>query len=177
MNAPQTVPSQTQQPTRLSRLSQEPDAHVAWRHLQTTLWVSMIVFSAISLVLLFIAPAYVYLAVIPIPLLMVGRAVAGSMTSTTEAAELRAGDSKQISDAEVNADVAAVKLMTILKVFGALALATFVIAVFYFQVETVAIAAVALLLLTLLIELPFVIAGIDDAAEDEVNKLRHNPRP
>ncbi|EMI58340.1 putative membrane protein [Rhodopirellula sallentina SM41] len=171
------MPSQTQQPTRTPSLSQEPDAHVAWRHLQTTLWVSMIVFSVISLVLLFVAPAYVYLAVIPIPLLMVGRAVAGAMMSTTDATELRAGDTKQIGDSEVTADVTAVKLMTILKVFGALALATFVIAVFYFQVETVAIAAVALLLFTLLIELPFVLAGIDDAAEDEVNKLRHTPRP
>ncbi|MBB3209326.1 cation transporter-like permease [Rhodopirellula rubra] len=152
----------------------EPDAHVVSRHLQTALLLLLIGFTLATIALLFLAPSYTYLAVIPIPFLMLGRGVAKAMEVSTTASELRHGDQDSVAKDEMAADLQMVAIMTIVKVFGVLALGTFVIATMYFDAAAVAIAAVAFLLMTLLIELPFILAGVEEAQADEREKLTGN---
>ncbi|MCM2369817.1 hypothetical protein [Aporhodopirellula aestuarii] len=149
----------------------EPDAHVRSRHLQVVIRVLLIVSTAATVLLIFIAREYAYVPAILIPFLLVGRSIASSMESSSRANELRRQRQNGVGQHEIDVDVETVWIVTLAKVFGALALGALIIATVFFDAAIIGLATVALLLLGLLIELPILIASVEEAECDEREML------
>lgn len=149
----------------------EPDAHVISRHLRVTIRGLLIIFVLATLVLFLFYRQAAYLAAIPVPLLAVALILVDTLEHRSRASALRKAKQSAISEEEVELDVQAVGIATALKIFGVLALGTFIIAAAFFDSAGIGIGATATLLLALLIELPFLLVGISEAERDEREKL------
>tara|TARA_R110002049_G_scaffold182485_2_gene350379 strand:+ start:123214 stop:123741 length:528 start_codon:yes stop_codon:yes gene_type:complete len=149
----------------------EPDAHAMSRHLATTIRVALILCVIATLVLfVFYRPA-AYLAAIPVPLLAVALMLVDLFERRSRSNALRKPNQTEIGQDEVELDVEVAGLTTAVKAFAVLAVGTFIIAAAYFEAAILGIAATAVLLLALLIELPFILVGVSEAKRDEREKI------
>lgn len=162
----------TNAPTHNKDSLGEPDAHVISRQLRVVTRGLLIVAIVATIVLfLFYRPA-TYLAAIPIPLLVIVLAVVNDLERRSRASALRSEGQDRITEEELEADVEAGGIATAMKVGGALALGTFIVAAAFSDLATLGIAAAALLLLAILIELPYLALFVTESERDELKKVQ-----
>ena len=149
----------------------EPEAHVVARHFRTgvklLLWLSLLS----TIVCLFFFREAAYLAAIPFPVLYAVLAYANYLEYCSRRSTWRSKISTAPSQAELEADVETIGIITLMKVVGVLAIGTFIIAASLFQSQEVGGAATALFLLMLLIQSPFLPLYFSESERDEREKL------
>jgi fatty acid desaturase len=94
------------------------------------------------------------------------------MEVRSRASELRERGSGHLSKEELEVDVETAGIILLLKVIGILAAGTFIIAAAFFEWQSVAIAATALFLLAVLINIPYLPLFFAEAQRDELDHLR-----
>jgi hypothetical protein len=155
----------------------ESDAHAISRHLRVVIRILLIVATVATILLfLFYRPA-TYLAAIPIPVLILVLTLVNELERRSRASALRHQGQTSITKEELEEDVQTVGIATALKIGGALALGTFIVAGSLFDLATVGIGATALLLLAILIEIPYLGLFITETERDELEKVRPQTHP
>ena len=159
-------------PATSHNLPAEPDAHVLSRHFRTGVRVLLAVSLIATIVAIFAYPSVAYLAAIPIPILYAVLASVNYMEVRSRASELRERGSDHLSKEELEVDVETAGIILLLKVIGILAAGTFIIAAAFFEWQSVGVAATALFLLAVLINIPFLPLFFAEAQRDELDHLR-----
>ncbi|MDA8743775.1 hypothetical protein N9N28_03975 [Rubripirellula amarantea] len=150
----------------------EPDAHLVARHFRTGVRLLLSLSLIATIVCLFFLQEAAYLAAIPIPLLYAVLAFTNYLEMRSRASQLRPSKSSGIGREEIEVDIETVGVVTLLKVFGVLAIGSFIVAASFFDWKMVGIGATALFFLVILIQMPFLPLYFSEAERDELRKVR-----
>jgi len=150
----------------------EPDAHVMMRHARTMLRLLLIVALVATIVLFIFYRQAAYLAALPVPPLFLAFVVVSYLEKQSRAERIRVNNQTKISSEEVEMDVQYAGIYTALGLATLFAIATFIVAATMVEDwSMVGISAAALFLLAVLIILPYIPLFIEEAAQDEHDKL------
>lgn len=162
----------TQSKTQLHSSQQELDAHIITRRFRTGVRF-LLAFALIATVIcLFFFQEFAHLAAIPIPVLYVVLAFTNYLEIRARAANFHDSARRGISREELEIDIETVGIVTLLKVLGALAVGTFIVAASFFEWRLAGTAAAALFFLAILILSPYLPLFITEVERDELEKLR-----
>lgn len=149
----------------------EPDGHVVARHFRTGVRFLLALSLIAAILCPFLLKEAAYLAAMPIPVLYGVLALANYLEFRARASNLRTPGDSKIGPEEVQVDIQTVGIVTLLKVFGVLAVGAFIIASSYFDWKLVGAATAALFLLIILIQLPYLPLYYSESERDERDKL------
>ncbi|QDS94840.1 hypothetical protein FF011L_36220 [Roseimaritima multifibrata] len=151
-------------------MNHEPDAHVSAKHFRTGVRLLLALSLIATVVCLFFFREAAYLAAIPIPVLYGVLAFTNYLEIRSRADNFRSTSESDASEEEIEIGAETVGIVTLLKVLGVLAVASFIVAAAMTDWQTAGAVACGLFFLAVLIELPYLPLFFSETEREEREK-------